>query len=100
MHISLEQMNELEQHFKQAAIDVADQGSDNYSMPWGFIIKDKIYIKEWIYNTDTLEINLPRVASTINKNRITRTVVESNSFGEIHRNDIVRLINKDFTYLW
>ena len=97
MHISLEQMNELEQHFKQAAIDVADQGSDNYSMPWGFIIKDKIYIKEWIYNTDTLEINLPRVASTINKNRITRTVVESNSFGEIHRNDIVRLINKDFT---
>ncbi len=97
--MSLDDMLRLEEQLTVGVNDVADQGNDNYSFPWGFVCGDKFYIKGWIYNSDELEINRPATAEIINYNQINNVAVEINGIGKPHIDALELSISTD-VYLY
>src|SRR5574343_479017 len=59
--------------------DVADQGIDYFSMPIGAIIKDKVYIIDWIYTQQPFDYWWPLVIESLEKYNISRLIFESNN---------------------
>lgn len=93
--ISANDMDSIEKHMNLAVNDVADQGTDNYSFPWGFVHDQRVYIRGWIYNTDELQFNAPRTATIINHEKILNVAIEINNMGNTHLNNISNLISSD-----
>lgn len=93
--MSAKDMDSIEKHMNVAVNDVADQGTDNYSFPWGFVHDQRVYIRGWIYNTDELQFNAPRTATIINYEKILNVAIEINNMGNTHLNNISNLISSD-----
>lgn len=65
--------------FRAGVIDPADEGGDDLSFPIGYLIGDKIYVTDWIYNNDGTDINEPDCVDRILTKKLNFVTVESNS---------------------
>lgn len=65
--------------FKIGVIDPADEGGDDLSFPTGYLVGNKIYITDVIYNNDGTDINEPACVESICSNKLNFVIVESNS---------------------
>ena len=76
--------------------DVADQGIDFFSMPIGAIIKDKVYIIDWIFTQQPFEYWWPLVIESLEKYNISRLIFESNNQGLIATKFIIDKVKPEF----
>jgi len=60
-------------------IDPADEGGDDLSAPVGYLIGDKIYIVDVIYNNEGTDVNEPGCVDLINRHKCDAAEIESNS---------------------
>ena len=65
--------------FKAGVIDPADEGADDLSFPIGYLLGNKIYIPDVIYNQDGTDINEPACVDCIVDRRLNHVIVEGNS---------------------
>lgn len=71
-------LEELAQ-FKLVVIDPADEGGDDLSAPLGYLVDDKIYIPDVIYNSHGTDVNEPACIDMIVNNKVHAAVIEGNS---------------------
>lgn len=71
-------INELAE-FRFCYIDPADEGGDDLSAPVGYLIGNKIYIPEVIYNKNGTDVNEPASVEMILRNKCNSVEVEGNS---------------------
>ena len=64
-----------------AYIDVADQGQDYSAMIIGAVIKNEVYIVDYLFTRDNTDITIPICAEKLNKWNVAYCRVESNSMG-------------------
>jgi predicted phage terminase large subunit-like protein len=64
-----------------AYIDVSDQGADFTAMAIAQIIKDKVYITDYLFTRDNTDITIPLCADKLKRNNVNYCRVESNSMG-------------------
>jgi predicted phage terminase large subunit-like protein len=72
-----EKLEQLAQ-FKFFACDPADTGGDDLSVPFGYLIENRIYIPHVIYNTDGVDLNEPELFHQIKTRNINAGVIEGN----------------------
>jgi predicted phage terminase large subunit-like protein len=65
--------------FRFAFIDPADEGGDDLSAPVGYLVGDKIYIPDVIYNKDGTDVNEPACVEFLKSHACEAVEVESNS---------------------
>lgn len=75
------------------ACDVADQGDDDFSAPFGDIFGDKVFIKEVVFTKDPVEVTEPRITQAIIDTGCDKIRIESNNGGRIFGNSIRKNIN-------
>lgn len=68
---------------KLSFIDVADEGTDYFSMPMASIIGKKIFITEVLFTQDNVDITLHKSAGMINRHNPEWVWVESNNQGSV-----------------
>ncbi len=76
-----------------AYVDVADQGTDYLACIVAKIVKDKLYIVDYVYSRDNTDVTLPLVASILNKHNVSYCRVESNSMGAMYSRTLQKLTN-------
>jgi hypothetical protein len=64
-----------------AAVDVADQGADWLSAPFGCLIGTTVYITDWLFTNKDAEYTVPALASMININKADHVCIETNNMG-------------------
>lgn len=64
--------------YKYFSCDPADDGGDDLSAPFGYLIEDKVYIDHVIYNTDGVDVNEPEMAHQIITRKMNAGVIEGN----------------------
>jgi len=69
------------EYFTIGAIDTADEGTDNFSMPIGRVYGNRVYITDAIFDQFNLTIQEGQVQSKVKEHGITELVIETNSFG-------------------
>ena len=78
--------------YKLCWIDTAGKGTDNFSMPVGYVFKDKqdykIYITEVIYNKDDIDVTEPFAVEMINRNKLDIAGYETNQYGTMGYNSL------------
>ena len=78
--------------YRVMVIDPADEGGDDLSAPIGYVIGDKVYIPDVVYNNHGTDINEQRCVDTIVRHRINHTTIEGNSawilFGKAVRKQV------------
>ncbi|MEJ7740441.1 MAG: hypothetical protein WKF97_23730 [Chitinophagaceae bacterium] len=65
--------------YRIGAIDPAEEGSDDLSFPIGYLVEDKLYVVDWIYNQNGTNINEPACIEKIINYKLNNVVIESNS---------------------
>lgn len=65
--------------FKFAAIDPADEGGDDLSAPFGYLVGNKIYIVDAIYNNHGTDENEPACVQAIVARKLHAARIEGNS---------------------
>lgn len=65
------------------ACDVADEGDDDFSAPFGKVFADKIFVTDILFTKDAVEITQPRLAQMILDTRCDQMRIESNNGGRI-----------------
>lgn len=65
--------------FRVMIIDPADEGGDDLSAPLGYLIGNKIYITDVIYNNHGTDINEPACVEKIVSNKLNHVRIEGNS---------------------
>lgn len=65
------------------ACDVADEGDDDFSAPFGQIFGDKIFITDVVFTKDPVEISEPRITQMILDEKCDKIRIESNNGGRI-----------------
>ena len=76
--------------------DTSDTGSDNFASLCGVITRDnKIYIKDLIYTSDSVEFTIPALANMIKENKIKMNVLESNNGGRVIALDVKKELKKN-----
>jgi predicted phage terminase large subunit-like protein len=80
------------------ACDVADEGTDNFSAPFGKVFGDKIFITDILFTKDAVEITQPRLVQMILDTHCDQMRIESNNGGRIFsvgiRNEVKAKNNK------
>jgi predicted phage terminase large subunit-like protein len=75
--------------FRLGVIDPANEGGDDLAAPAGYLIEDKIYIHDVIYNNDGTDVNEGPVVEWIRSNKLNGVRFEGNSawylFGQMLR---------------
>ena len=64
-----------------AYIDVSDTGQDFTAMAIAQIIKDEVYIVDFVFTKENTDFSIPLCAEKINKNNCSYVRIESNSMG-------------------
>lgn len=80
--------------YKHMYIDPANEGGDDLAAPIGFLIKDKIYIHDIIYNNFGTDINEPLIIQTALKYKVNSIEVEANSAWYLFSNNIFRKLDE------
>ncbi len=65
--------------FRFGYIDPADEGGDDLSFPAGYLVGDKIYIPDVIYNSKGTDINEPACVEFIKSHKLNAAQCEGNS---------------------
>lgn len=65
--------------FRFFSVDPADDGGDDLSAPFGYLIGDMVHIDHVIYNTDGVDVNEPELTSQILTRKMNAGVIEGNS---------------------
>jgi predicted phage terminase large subunit-like protein len=65
--------------YKAMIIDPADEGGDDLSAPIGYLIGNKIYITDVIYNSHGTDVNEPACVEKIVSNKLNHVRIEGNS---------------------
>jgi PBSX family phage terminase large subunit len=63
-------------------IDTADEGTDHFAGLIGRLVGNKFYVRDAIFNLVNLNLNEPVVKDRIEKHKIDKYYVETNSFGK------------------
>lgn len=79
-----------------AAIDVADEGLDNLSMPICKVINKTVYVVDWFFAKDNMEITIPQVAGLVRVHNIDLTICEINGNGSGYLKGLQRESNANF----
>lgn len=82
--------------FKVGVIDPADEGQDDLSFPVGYIIGDKIYITDWIYNNDGTDINEPASIELIISKKLNYVTIEGNSAWILFAKSVRNKVNERY----
>lgn len=69
-------------------IDPADVGADDLSFPIGYLVDNKVFITDWIYNKDGTDINQPLCVEKIISHRLNFCTIESNAAWKIFRTNV------------
>jgi PBSX family phage terminase large subunit len=69
------------EYFTIAAIDTADEGSDNFSTPIARVYGNRVYVFDAIFDQENLTIQEGQVQGKVKECRINEIVIETNSFG-------------------
>lgn len=73
-----------------AYIDVADQGSDYLALAVAAIIRDEVYIVDYLFTRDNTDVTIPKAAAILNKWNVSYCRVESNSMGAMFSRSLQR----------
>lgn len=65
--------------FRFAFIDPADEGGDDLSMPLGYLVGNKIYVPDVIYNSHGTDVNEPACVDMITSKKLEAVNIEGNS---------------------
>lgn len=65
-------------------VDVADQGQDNHSVPFGKLLNNKIFIDDVLFTKESTEFNVPMTIEKANKHLPEFMQVESNFGGSMY----------------
>lgn len=71
-----------------AYVDVSDQGNDYTALAVAGIIKDQLYIVDYLFSKDNTDITIPQVVSILNKWNVSYCRIESNSMGAMFSREI------------
>jgi len=80
-------------------IDTADEGDDNFSMPFGFNVGPTIYVHDVVFNKLNVEITAPMAAEKINHYKPEYNRTESNMGGGMYNGMLKPLIGEHTTLL-
>lgn len=75
-----------------AYIDVADMGMDYTAMCIGVIIKNQIFIVDYIFTRSNTDVTIPMVASKLNQWVVPYCRVESNNIGAMYGRQLQQLV--------
>ena len=79
--------------YRFSFIDPADEGGDDLSAPAAYLIDNKIYITDVIYNKHGTDVNEPACIQFINNHKLNAVEIEGNSawvlFGKTIRNKVL-----------
>jgi len=68
-------------HGSVGYIDVSDTGQDYTAMAIAQIVKNKVYIVDYVFTKENTDISIPLCAEKINKNNCNYVRIESNNMG-------------------
>ena len=68
--------------------DTADEGEDNYSMPFAKIINGKVYVHDCIFTQDNLAAVEPRIIASVGEYNPNKVFIEANNAGSLHIKDL------------
>ena len=71
----------LNEYWVFAFADTADEGEDNFAMPIFYIINNKPYLVDCIFDKNNLTIQERAVFGKAKEHKISKIVIETNSFG-------------------
>jgi len=80
---------------KIGAVDVADEGNDYFSAPFGSVFGSDLFITNVLFTKDAVEITGPRLAQMVIDLKPDQMRVESNNGGKIFANDVRRLVSEN-----
>lgn len=76
-----------------AYVDVSDQGNDYTALAVAGIIKDKVYIVDYLFSKDNTDITIPQAVAMLNKWNCSYCRIESNSMGAMFSREVSRKVN-------
>lgn len=76
-----------------AYIDVSDQGNDYTALAVAGIIKDKVYIVDYLFSKDNTDVTIPQAVAMLNKWNASYCRIESNSMGAMFSREVSRQVN-------
>lgn len=82
-YFKLEDIDHNRVEARLAAIDVADEGTDFYSMPIGYLIGTKIYIVDWLFSKENTNYTIPATSDKILQHRLDYCAIETNNHGSV-----------------
>lgn len=74
-----------------AYIDVSDQGKDYTAMAICAIIKNKVFVVDYLFSQDNTDITIPLCAEKLDKWKVSYCRIESNSMGAMFSRNIQNL---------
>ena len=77
-----------------AYVDVSDQGKDYTAVAICGIIKDKLYVVDYLFSRENTDVTIPLTASLMDKWNVSYCRVESNSMGAMFSRDLQRRVKK------
>tara|TARA_R110000744_G_scaffold97622_4_gene188649 strand:+ start:2046 stop:3404 length:1359 start_codon:yes stop_codon:yes gene_type:complete len=77
-----------------AYVDVSDQGKDYTAVAIAGLIKDRLYIVDYLFTKDNTDVTIPLTASMLNKWNVSYCRVESNSMGAMFSRSLQRSVSK------
>jgi predicted phage terminase large subunit-like protein len=73
-----------------AYVDVADQGDDYCAALVVAVVKERMYVVDYLYTKDNTDVTIPLVAAMLNKWKAGYVRVESNSMGAMFSRELQR----------
>ena len=73
-------------------IDVADEGKDYTAAIVGAIVKNKVYIVDYVFTRDNTDIAIPLAAAMLDKYNVSYCRVESNNMGAMFGRTLNKMI--------
>lgn len=75
-----------------AYIDVADQGNDYLAMAVCALVRNELYIVDYVFTRDNTDVSMPLCAGLLNKWKASYCRVESNAMGAMFARNLQRLV--------
>ena len=77
-----------------AYVDVSDQGKDYTAVAIAGIIKDRVYIVDYLFTKENTDVTIPLTASLLDKWKVSYCRVESNSMGAMFSRELQRQVKR------
>ena len=77
-----------------AYVDVSDQGKDYTAVAIAGVIKDRIYIVDYLFSRDNTDVTIPLTAGMMDKWNVSYCRVESNSMGAMFSRELQRQVRR------